>query len=454
MTDQTLEAQSQADRLVALVDQDNPFDIPFSELLPQQIEAINERFQDRVGQIKLLQNRAEEGGITEIRRMEDIVPLLFAHTAYKSYPEGWLIDRKWDRMGKWLDTVSTHRVKPVDPAAVSGLDSWLELLMDQGHFVGCSSGTTGKCAMMNGTTFDMEFSGHALLQAQIWAGLAPNHDRKIIAVGMTASTPKNNATGAPMVEAFTDPAAPPFAPNVPKITIGSIVDMVVLRKKIADGTALPADLEYYEEQSKIRAAAMDSAVEQTAQAFIDNRDRKLHIMGLFGPFYQVAEMVRERGYSAKDFAENTMFSSGGLKRAQVPENYKQIVFDTFNITPERICHTYGMQEINTTAPRCSANRYHIAPWVMLLVLDESGENLIPPPATGEAEGRAAFFDLSMDGRWGGVISGDKIRATWEPCACGNSSPSVHEDIQRYADLAEGDKIACSGTIDAYVRGVS
>jgi hypothetical protein len=91
---------------------------------------------------------------------------------------------------------------------------------------------------------------------------------------------------------------------------------------------------------------------------------------------------------------------------------------------------------------------------MMMLLDESGENLLTPPATGEIEGRAAFFDLSLDGRWGGVISGDKIRATWEPCACGNRSPSVHEDIQRYADLASGDKIACSGTIDAYVRGVT
>ena len=39
-------------------------------------------------------------------------------------------------------------------------------------------------------------------------------------------------------------------------------------------------------------------------------------------------------------------------------------------------------------------------------------------------GRAGFFDLSLDGSWGGVISGDKVSATWAPCACGNRSPSV------------------------------
>jgi hypothetical protein len=95
----------------------------------------------------------------------------------------------------------------------------------------------------------------------------------------------------------------------------------------------------------------------------------------------------------------------------------------------------------------------MAPWVALMLLDEPGETLIEPPKSGEIEGRAAFLDLSMRGRWGGVISGDKIRATWEPCACGARSPSVAMDIERYADMASGDKIACSGTIDAYVRGV-
>lgn len=454
MTDTATKTASKADRLVARVDEENPFDYDFMELLPDLLEAIDERFQDRIGKIKLLKNRAEEGRVTEIRSMEDIVPLLFAHTAYKSYPESWLMEQKWDRLGKWLDTVSTNRVQAVDTSEVKGLDDWLDLLTEQGHFLGCSSGTTGKSAMMNGTTTDMEFSGHSLLQAQIWAGLAPNNDRKIISIGLTAATPKNIATGMPMMKAFTDPSSPPFSPDVPKITIGGLTDMVVLRKKIADGTALPSELEEYETKSKERAEAMESAIEQAADAFIENRHRKLHVMGLFGPLYQTAELVRSRGYSGKDFAENTLFISGGLKRAQVPDNYKDIVFETFNITPERICHTYGMQEINTTAPRCSAGRYHIPPWVMLLLLDQSGENLIPPQPTGEVEGRAAFFDLSLDGRWGGVISGDKIKVTWEQCACGNRSPSVHEDIRRYADTADGDKIACSGTIDAYVRGAT
>jgi hypothetical protein len=452
--DAAVKPASEIDRLVGMIDDENPFEMSFAELLPRQIEAINARFQDRVGKIRLLQNRAEEGGVSEVRRMADIVPLLFAHTAYKSYPESWLVDQRWDRLGKWLDTVSTNRVEPMDTGAIKGLDDWLELLGEHDHYVSCSSGTTGKCAMMNASAADLAFSGKGLLQNVIWAGLAPNHDRRMISLGQVAATPRNRATGRPMIEAFSRVGETPFVPDVPPITIGGITEMVVLRKKIADGTALPADIAYYEAQAAEREKAIESSVEQAADALIASRHDRIHIMGLFGPLYQVAERVRAKGYSGKDFQENSLFISGGLKRIQLPDDYREFIFDTFNLVPERLCHAYGMQELNSNAVRCTAGRYHMPPWVMLLLLDESGETLIEPPATGEIEGRAAFFDLSLDGRWGGVISGDKVRATWEPCACGNRSPSIDQDIQRYADMASGDKIACSGTIDAYVRGVT
>jgi hypothetical protein len=34
---------------------------------------------------------------------------------------------------------------------------------------------------------------------------------------------------------------------------------------------------------------------------------------------------------------------------------------------------YGLQELNTFMPRCSADRYHVPPWLMLLPLDQAGE---------------------------------------------------------------------------------
>jgi hypothetical protein len=116
---------------------------------------------------------------------------------------------------------------------------------------------------------------------------------------------------------------------------------------------------------------------------------------------------------------------------------------------------YGMQELNTSMPRCQGgHRYHIPAWVVPLPLNKEGDALVPDVGTGKVEGRAAFFDLSMDGRWGGVISGDHIEIDYSPCACGNSSPSIADNIYRYADIEGDDKIGCAGTVAAYVRGLS
>jgi hypothetical protein len=451
-----VDLESETDRLVRMVDDQNPFDLPFAETLPRQLAAINERFGEHVEKIKLLQNRAETAKLTGIRGMADIVPLLFAHTTYKSYPENWLLEKKWDRLGRWLDTVSTHRVEPMDTAGIGDLDGWLARLEEQGHYVNCSSGTSGKCAMMDSSKVDQHMAGYTLLQGHAWAtGVTPARDRRCLMLAPVANTPRNMATQRMMVDGFNAPDVEPFYYPGPPMTIGSITEMVVLNKKIAAGTAKPAEIAAYEARTAERERTMSEAVEMVANSLIESRDMKLYIMGLFGPMYQVAELVRAKGFDGRSFhPENTGYIGGGLKRAQLPPNYREFVLETFNLAPQRLFHGYGMQELNTNAIRCNAGRYHMAPWVMLLLLDEGGERLLEPPKRGEIEGRAAFFDLSLDGRWGGLISGDKIRATWEPCACGSRSPSVADDIKRYADTAGGDKIACAGSIDAYVRGVA
>jgi hypothetical protein len=222
---------------------------------------------------------------------------------------------------------------------------------------------------------------------------------------------------------------------------------------MADGTAKPADIAAYEATSEGRQKAVDQAVGVSAEALVRARGDKLFLSGLWASLFKVAEAVRALGYSGKDFhEENTIYVGGGLKRAVLPPNYREYVFETFNLSPARVFQMYGMQELNTGMPRCRAGRYHVAPWLMCLVLDQAGEKLMPQ--SGEIEGRAAFFDLSLEGRWGGVISGDKITVNYGRCACGNRSPSIRDDITRYADLPGGDKISCSGTIDAYVRGVT
>ena len=66
-----------------------------------QVEALDQRFQEAKARIRLVKMRADEAGLDQVRSFEDVVQLLLPHTAYKSYPENWLLQKRWDRLTKW-----------------------------------------------------------------------------------------------------------------------------------------------------------------------------------------------------------------------------------------------------------------------------------------------------------------------------------------------------------------
>jgi len=434
------------------------FDIPFAELRALQIQALNERLQERIDKIKLVKLRADEAEIGEIHSLEDVVPLLLPHTAYKSYPESFLTEKKWDRLTKWLGTVSTYPTDNVDLSNVREIDDWVEACGKAGHFVSCSSGTTGKSAMLVASQADLDFASQDGVAAVQWGSDIRVGDMRTMAgaAGAVAYTPRNAAMGMALMRAFVDPQKPRFESGLPPVTVGSLTKMIALRKAIADGTAKPHEIQEFEEESSAREKGLADAQQRAVDDIIAKRGERLYITGMWGSLYPFAEQVRARGYSGKDFhPENAVYLGGGLKRARLPDNYREYVYETFNLQPRFIYQMYGMQELGTSMPRCQeGQRYHVPPWLVCLPLNKNGDALMPGIGEGALEGRAAFFDLAMDGRWGGVISGDHIHVDYSPCACGNRSPSIRDDIYRYSDLEGDDKIGCAGTVDAYVRGLS
>jgi hypothetical protein len=441
------------DRLLALLDAEGRYDIPLAELRPAQIAAADERLQSLVGRIRLLENRARGGKVREIRNYGDLVPLLFAHTAYKSYPESWLTEGRWDRLGRWLNAISAYPVEDVDLRDVRDVDDWIERLAAKGHFLSCSSGTSGKISMIDASQADRVVTRAVTAKTMQWAtGIRPEHDRLIFTLNPRGNNFRNIDATEGVMEAFGAPDGDHRFPA--RITIGEVSRMVALRRNITEGVALPGEIAAYEAISAERQQLMDDAVLQAAEGLVANRRRKAVVVGQFPLAHRVCETIRAMGHGGEDFhPENALLVAGGLKGAALPADYREFIVRTLNIPERNIYHFYAMQEVITQFPRCGAGRYHVAPWVLLLPLDASGEQLLAPEA-GEVEGRAAFFDLAVEGRWGGVISGDRIRIDYGRCACGRQGPTIDSDIVRYKDLPGGDKITCAGTIDAYVRGVA
>lgn len=446
---------SAIERLVQLVGSNDCFDISPGELLPVQLEAANERLRSQAQRIPLLANRVESGGIDRIKQPADLVPLLFAHTTYKTYAEAWLNDGQWERMGKWLATVSTRDVEGLDTSGVQTLDDWLKQLESVGHYLSCSSGTTGKPAMLSCTEDDIDLSARINSEALLWAtGLTRGEDRKFLGLGPQFAAPREDAIRQAMIDCFSTRYPPyQFGEGEP-ITVGSMVDMITLRRKLTDGTARPNEILEFERIAAQRGADMEASAKKAVDAVIEARAVPLLATGMFATLYQIAEGIRAKGHGGDDFdPHNAMMVAGGLKGAVLPDNYREYVLETFNVDEERLYHAYSMREINATFPLCRRGRYHVSPWVIMLPLDSSGERLLDP-GSGEIDARAAFFDISIEGRWGGVISGDRVGVSFGRCACGHQGPTVGREITRFADLPGGDKITCAGSIDAYVRGVS
>src|SRR4051794_4177349 len=126
-----------------------PYEVALEELAALQIAAADEAFQAHRVQVSVLDRRARQVGIDQIRTLDDIVPLLFSHTTYKSYPLTFFTGGKWNLLLKWYDTLAGQSVADVDVSDVTDIDGFVAALRAAGHITYVTSGTSGKCSLLN-----------------------------------------------------------------------------------------------------------------------------------------------------------------------------------------------------------------------------------------------------------------------------------------------------------------
>src|ERR1700761_2846346 len=173
-----------ADQLVELAKQADPFRTAPDNLAELQLEAMRERFAERRRQIRTLDRRANETGVTEIASFADMVPLLFAHTNYKSYPEAFIDAGQWKHMNVWLRTLCTYPTDDIEVSGVRDVDDWLDRAPAAGYHLFASSGTSGKSYFLDQSMKDRENAIPACLNAFDLATPShqPNRDRSVFTV--------------------------------------------------------------------------------------------------------------------------------------------------------------------------------------------------------------------------------------------------------------------------------
>jgi hypothetical protein len=418
-----------------------------------RIDELNIRFQERRDQVPVLGQRAQDEGILEIRNERDVVPLLFPHTAYKSYPDILIAKGMWPQLNRWLDSLSVHRVE-VDVAGVEDVDTWIERLESAGHLVTGSSGTSGKASFVNKSQADRQSSLDDFIWCMTQLGLPPANVWNVIPTGPETGVKSHLVMRDLLVNSYSRPDAI----TVPPATVSSghyryMARLSDMRRAIADATARPDDVAAFQSESAERQKVNDERLAYFADQVLARKGEPMLFSAMFPSLFRLVELLRERGATPGDLvADNALTTGGGLKGMPLPPDYREQCFAMLHLAPERFLHYYSMQELNVRMPKCpEAGRYHVPTALALFVLEKDGEALAPI-SDGHAEGRAAFFDFTVDGRWGGTMSGDKVIAEFGPCRCGRPGPTIFDEISRFSDLADGDKITCAGTMDAYVRG--
>lgn len=439
-------------QLLAMNDRHDPFAYDPKDIGPLQMQAIRERFELRRKQIRVLDQRAKDLGISEIKSLEDMVSLLFSHQTYKSYPETFVSGNKWSLMNKWLDTLSAVRVGNIDVSDIVSTDAWVARLSEHGHHVLLSSGTSGKTSFLNRTQWDVDFSPTNTVKCmRLMLNVPEGQKQPVFLLGPHIGTHIFVRQLKELAFAFGRPDATYWLGDL-AVTEADVKLQAELRRKVNDGSATPADIQALEEHARQRQEYIRVQMDKLAEALEKHRNEPVFIAGLWLPHWLFMEAARRRGMAdGLLHPDSFVFFGGGTKGAKLPADYREQITRFHGLDKSRYINFYGMTEITSGMPSCALGRYHIPPWVVPLILDKEGETLINPPA-GRVEGRFAFFDVGTQARWGGVISGDKVEVDFSPCPCGRHSPSVLS-VMRFTDLPGGDdKLSCAGTMASYVRG--
>lgn len=437
------------DRLLDMIDEADPFDHSTEELLPLRIAAANELFQAQRQLIPVLERRAQEAGIDEIRSLEDIVPLLFAHTVYKSYPRNFITGKRWDRMLAWLNTLCTRDPRGMDMDGVETIDDFLARLKANGYGILASTGTTGKNSFLDSTPEDRARKFRHMRVGMSWPGPVADNSRKVFWAGPAEGFNGSVEIAQMVKEMWARPGE--FYPfRMSPMLLAEANDMALFNQKMVDGEATPEEVAAFEARAAEKARAGQAAMAQFTEELLASRHEPVVLGGFWAQVMQTITRARELGIADGDWhPEARIHVGGGLKNVKLPDDYKEQVDRFFG--PVQRPNGYAMTELSQLLPRCESMRYHIPPGLIVLLLNDSGDQLINA-SEGVVSGRFGFLDLVYEGRWGGLISGDRTEIDFSPrCPCGRQGPTILDTIERFS-MTGDDQISCAGTIDSYVKG--
>jgi len=429
--------------------------MPRDEAEAVQLTALNLRLEQRRSQIVTLAKLAEAQGITGFATLEDAAPLLFTHDVYKSYPTSLLTRQRFDQLTKWLGRLTPCDLSGVDTSDCKSIDEWLERLRQTTEIdVATSSGTSGTMSFFPKSRRDYQ-SSVRLLRMNLTQIFGKEPDPAAFDEPYHVLTPfyrDGHSTVARLphyfLDAFCKGDAGLLHTALPYKASADLMWMAArLRAAQAKGDAGRLDVPESLLARRAEWEELQAAMPGLQMAFIQDMiprlaGEKVMALGITGMFFEIAKNGLAAGARAAFAPGSAVVGGGGAKGMVLPEDAEEMIARFFGVAGMR--GSYGMTEQNFYLNNCEHERYHVPPWVVVLLLD--GETGRPLPREGVQTGRASFFDVSQEGAWGGIVSGDRITVDFTPCPCGRKTLHIDKTIQRFSELQGGDdKITCAAT---------
>jgi hypothetical protein len=436
--------------------------LPVAEQAALQLDALQQRFAKMRNALPPLKALADASRTEKIRRIEDVASLLFPQSLFKSYPQHLIDTLRFPELTEWLSRITLHDLSAVKGRAFGAVDHWMDALDNETDLsIATSSGTTEALSLIPRSKQEVErLKSRALIKWQEPGQPAPtNNNIARATVWLSYAQGRTGIVRAgEMIRELHAGAPQQFIPLLPW-RLSTDWQLYVVRAKAAEGRNLPPpERNAYLQQKMDEATEIQRTFDDRIQWVLQTIRDKLQatrVAMVGGPvlLHRVAAEGLKLGMEPGLAPGSAATAMGGMKGVPEPENMERTI-NRF-VGAGAIDEAYGMTESSDSFRKCTQDRYHAWPWIVPMVFDaESGALL---PRRGMQHGRAGFFDLSLQTRWGGLATSDRVSISWDRCACGRTTPQVLPSISRIRPPDEDEHVlgnASAKAVHAALRALN
>lgn len=442
------------------------YGLSLNEQRELQLAAVRKRFSDLAGRVAVLGRLAGEQNIAEIGALEDVAPLLFPHSALKSYPMAVLERGQFDRLTRWLAGFTAHDLSHIDASSCETIDDWLHLLDAETDIrVAHSTGTSGKLSLIPRDIAGMRSVVSGWIR--MFDRYRDERPHLPIPVEQAPTIFLQHRHGAMAIHRQIE-----FMVQLLYHGDESMLVTTQPGRFSADVASIAGRLRVAEARGELGAVQISPRLAQKREAFVKEqqnagsnldhffetiverfRGEPVAVVGSVPHLHTIAMEAAKRGVENVFHSHSFIQAGGGMKGHVLPDDWRATVDRFLGEAP--LSEGYGMSEMGMSTRICPGGHYHIEAWQIPYLIDpQTGAQL---PRTGTLTGRYGCFDLNAQTWWGGFLTGDKVTLSWgdtEPCRCGRIGPYVHPGIRRYTEAEGGDdKITCAGAPEAHDRAL-